>query len=487
MKKIIIFVLMSVVCMSVSAQENRFEFSIHAAGGSSTFKFNPNVGETPTLFQSPALGGNIGLTGSYFFTPQIGLRTGFEAGIYRSEYTNPLLEAKGNLGEIITRVEQTDYSEQYKSYYVNIPLMLQLQTAGDKNKLYVAVGGKIGIPINDTFEAKTSNATMYTKGSANVNMPDISTSADLSLKTALFAAAEAGMKWKLSDKSSLYTAFYLDLGLNDTKKAGDSQALVYIDNGEYKQNSIVNASYSDKNGKQVKTEKFAPFAAGVKVAFSFGLGSKERSKKIEVVHGGYIAPKKTENRAQIIDNSKEELKTVPPVVVKDDPEIAERRRQMEEEYAAKQAQAEAMADVWEIHRRGEEEAQKFRETKARKTAEVKIEMKVLGYKKGQTTLTEIHKKQLDEKVLELNKYPDIKILCTGHTCDIGTDEVNRRVGLGRAEAAKQYLISKGIDSSRIQVETKGKNEALLPNTDEENRLRNRRIEFRIIGEEENEA
>jgi outer membrane protein OmpA-like peptidoglycan-associated protein len=493
MKKRLILVLLLLASLPLLAQENFFELSLHVSGGSSTFKFNPSVGEIPTLFQSPSLGGNAGLGGIYFFRPSIGLRTGIEMGIYRSEYNNKLLEAKDNLENPMQSVVQNDYSEKYKAYYLNIPLMLQLQTSGEKNRLYAAVGVKMGIPMNTAFEATNSSAKInYDKGQTE-DTNAFSTKGNLSLKTAFSGAVEAGMKWKLSDKMSLQTGFYVDFGLNDTKKPGDPLPLVYKGSNiqEFKQNSIVDASYSDRSGKQVRTEKFVPFAAGFKVAFSFGFKKKE---KMEVTNSGYIVSKITENKTPTVKPKeeirpveqkieKEEHVVVTPVVENENPDIAARKKESEANLAKKQEQLNNMTDVWEIHRKGEEEANKFREAKARKTAEVTIEMKILGYKKGQTILTDIHKRQLDEKVVELNKYPDIKIRCTGHTCDFGTDDVNQRVGMSRAEAAKQYLIEKGIDPDRITVETKGKNEALLPNTDEENRLRNRRIEFLILREE----
>lgn len=79
----------------------------------------------------------------------------------------------------------------------------------------------------------------------------------------------------------------------------------------------------------------------------------------------------------------------------------------------------------------------------------------------------------------MKQYPDIKINCIGHTCDRGTDDANMKVGLQRAEAAKDYLVKNGIASDRISTESKGSREPMVPNNSEENRRLNRRVEFNV--------
>jgi OOP family OmpA-OmpF porin len=58
--------------------------------------------------------------------------------------------------------------------------------------------------------------------------------------------------------------------------------------------------------------------------------------------------------------------------------------------------------------------------------------------------------------------------------------VNDRVALQRAEKVKKYLISKGIAENRILgVVSKRDTEPLVPNTNEENRIINRRVEIKL--------
>ena len=114
----------------------------------------------------------------------------------------------------------------------------------------------------------------------------------------------------------------------------------------------------------------------------------------------------------------------------------------------------------------------------RKDAIQKIEVtKIDGYLFDMTALSQSQKSSLDPIADVLNKYSDIKVLITGYTCNIGYKSINQKKGLKRAEAGKEYLIEKGIDSGRISTDSKGKTQPLVPNTSSENRKKNRRIEF----------
>ncbi|MHA7057156.1 OmpA family protein [Aquimarina sp. M1] len=77
----------------------------------------------------------------------------------------------------------------------------------------------------------------------------------------------------------------------------------------------------------------------------------------------------------------------------------------------------------------------------------------------------------------LTKYPDKKILITGHTDNIGDDIANRSIGLERAQNVKNYLASQGITLEKLTAQSKGESSPVAPNDTEENRAQNRRIEI----------
>jgi outer membrane protein OmpA-like peptidoglycan-associated protein len=72
------------------------------------------------------------------------------------------------------------------------------------------------------------------------------------------------------------------------------------------------------------------------------------------------------------------------------------------------------------------------------------------------------------------------ILIEGHTDDQGNDETNYRLSDQRAEAVMDWLIAYGIDRNRIASKGYGETRPIVPNTDDDARARNRRVEFTIV-------
>lgn len=94
---------------------------------------------------------------------------------------------------------------------------------------------------------------------------------------------------------------------------------------------------------------------------------------------------------------------------------------------------------------------------------------------------------LEESVSALNDIvdfmlsnPDVRILLAAHTDDVGRANYNIKLSQKRAETVKTYLIKQGIKLDRLESEGFGMQEPLVPNDSEENRAKNRRVEFRIL-------
>lgn len=86
-----------------------------------------------------------------------------------------------------------------------------------------------------------------------------------------------------------------------------------------------------------------------------------------------------------------------------------------------------------------------------------------------------------ERVVEyLKENPEKNVQIEGHTDDQGTDDYNYKLSLDRANAVREYLISKGIEGSRISAVGYGKRQPLVPEKTEEARAMNRRVEMKIL-------
>ncbi|MTE27052.1 OmpA family protein [Winogradskyella ouciana] len=91
--------------------------------------------------------------------------------------------------------------------------------------------------------------------------------------------------------------------------------------------------------------------------------------------------------------------------------------------------------------------------------------------------------ELDKLVQIMNKYPDLVINATSHTDSRGSVPYNQKLSQRRAKSTQQYVISKGIDESRISAEGKGESNLKVKcgqNCTEEEHQQNRRSEFLIV-------
>src|SRR2546421_4787699 len=88
---------------------------------------------------------------------------------------------------------------------------------------------------------------------------------------------------------------------------------------------------------------------------------------------------------------------------------------------------------------------------------------------------------LDQKVAILQANQGLRIRISGHCDERGSDEYNLALGNRRATAAKQYLVSHGIEAARIETVSYGEERPIAQGHDEAAWAQNRRDEFEIIG------
>jgi hypothetical protein len=79
------------------------------------------------------------------------------------------------------------------------------------------------------------------------------------------------------------------------------------------------------------------------------------------------------------------------------------------------------------------------------------------------------------------KYPETKLLISGHTDSIGSDDFNMALSLRRAEAIEASLLGKGLIRERMVVKGFGETAPLVENDSVENRFKNRRVVGSFLG------
>lgn len=186
-------------------------------------------------------------------------------------------------------------------------------------------------------------------------------------------------------------------------------------------------------------------------------------------------------------------------------DLAEARDQIKDERAANVAEtsglrATASAQGKELDKAS---AQLEAEKQARQTAEAKLAgaMKDLAavaavreeargvvitlsgsvlFPSGKYALLETAKTKLDQVAEALKAQgEDKQMTVEGHTDSQGTDAMNRPLSLNRANAVREYLLTRGVDPKRITAVGLGSSRPLVENNNAENRANNRRVEIII--------
>lgn len=101
---------------------------------------------------------------------------------------------------------------------------------------------------------------------------------------------------------------------------------------------------------------------------------------------------------------------------------------------------------------------------------------------GLATLKKESYKALNDLVEVMKLKPDMEIEIDGHTDNTGTAEINQKLSQDRADAVRNYLITKGIAAKRVTAKGFGDTMPVADNSTDEGKARNRRTEVKIIKE-----
>ena len=110
----------------------------------------------------------------------------------------------------------------------------------------------------------------------------------------------------------------------------------------------------------------------------------------------------------------------------------------------------------------------------------KIRLEGVNFEFDSDRLTHGSYEILDRVAAALQDAPNVRVEVAGHTDNTGTPAYNKDLSQRRAEAVRSYLISKGIDASRLTAKGYGETEPETSNDTDEGRAKNRRVELKQI-------
>lgn len=113
-------------------------------------------------------------------------------------------------------------------------------------------------------------------------------------------------------------------------------------------------------------------------------------------------------------------------------------------------------------------------------ANAKIILKNVFFDTKKTDLKPESITELDNVVRLMNENPNIKILISGYTDNVGSPADNLKLSTGRAVSVVNYLLSKGVNNSRLSFKGFGEANPVADNDTEEGRALNRRTELSVV-------
>ncbi len=157
--------------------------------------------------------------------------------------------------------------------------------------------------------------------------------------------------------------------------------------------------------------------------------------------------------------------------------------------AVKKGSAMETGDAAEKARKAELERQKKLEEQRMKEEALKAEMMKkardmfenahVQFAYDSSILDDMAQENLKEKAVWLQQNPDNRAVIEGHCDERGTIEYNLALGDRRAESAKRFLISLGVDASRLTTVSFGEERPLDMGSGEGGWAKNRRAQFVI--------
>lgn len=117
---------------------------------------------------------------------------------------------------------------------------------------------------------------------------------------------------------------------------------------------------------------------------------------------------------------------------------------------------------------------------ATSTANVATMQATIHFGFDKSELTDSARAILDQKVQVFRASPTMNIGIRGYTDLIGTNAYNMALGSRRAKAAKAYLVARGIDASRVSIESEGERDPVTRADGVAAQAPNRRVIFRLL-------
>jgi outer membrane protein OmpA-like peptidoglycan-associated protein len=160
--------------------------------------------------------------------------------------------------------------------------------------------------------------------------------------------------------------------------------------------------------------------------------------------------------------------------------LAARQQAESDALAARDAATKADTERTQMRERLQQQLNSVLETKETARGLV-ASMEGVLFDTGKATLKPEAKEKLAKVSGILLAHPDLTLEIEGHTDNTGTDETNQKLSENRAAAARDYLLSQGLNANSVTAKGLGETNPVASNDTSKGRAQNRRVELVISG------
>lgn len=340
----------------------------------------------------------------------------------------------------------SNWKEQQKTLLIDLPVAFQNRLFLGKFTFQTSVGLMVSFPTSSEFIVKDGSITTtgyYSQWNVELkNMPQHGFTTltshpkgDISLKTAFSAFGELGVLYSLSETFSLYAGGYYHQGLNNI--INDQKKPVYEGDGAY--NGVLRSALTDN----VK-----PVAMGVKVGIVWTFGKKVKDVYTE------------ESLYPVFEEG--------PV---DSASMNQNLQKIPQERLASKNGNLPSGNKTII-------SDSIPETDYQKAMKLVNDIRI-QFKLNSDEVLNPEPEKIAALADILKRNPDITLVITGHTCNLGSYNANYKIGLKRARKVRQMFSKQDVPNAQLEIMSKAFKVPIAPNNSEANRAKNRRVELDI--------
>lgn len=486
MKRIVI--LFGVLALALGSQaqinQHRNYIGLNIGGGLDNLVYSPMNGQRHLGW---------GYLGELKYQHFFGKHWGFGLGVqYNMTHSNVLFdqartlvfsgyqhpESMNNEFDIYNTYD--NWHEYQHQSFINVPLEVYYRNAmNDRWTFLLGFGAQLDLPLNGNYTV--NDGQFVREGYAPVtnvtyrDLPnhgfytyaqDVDQEID-NIKMGVSAIADLGFNYALSNKWGLYLGIYGGYAINNMLKEASSEPLFSMHARALtaEKTPAVRVAPEAYNGVLNSNEisDLHLLNLGVKVGINFGW--KE-----------YIDPDKAKESELVnyyMDEANKAKAAEEAAKAKAAEEVA-KAKAAEDAANAKAAQEAARAKAAEDACKDKAPAYSYDRDMMQRYVDLINTQINFGFSKTKP----IYNDETDHAIKALSSAmagnKDIKVIVTGHTDNIGSDESNMRLGQRRAEAVKNVMIGEGAPAESIATESKGEREPIVENDTDEHRYQNRR-------------